>query len=152
MIPAQWIGKKSSVQLKCVTKCTPNFSPSCLRLRRNMYQLPNNVKDQPYQNKVRQQTRQAASMKEQNLAEPVKTNPRMFWNHINSKRIARPDIPSLKNPTTGLLIERSAEKADLLNTYFTTVFTQEPIQSSLPTLQTIVPDQTPRIKIEHRWS
>ena len=65
-------------------------------------------------------------MQEQNLAESIKTNPRMFWNHINSKRIAKPDIPSLKNPTTGLLIERSAEKADLLNTYFTTVFTQTP--------------------------
>jgi hypothetical protein len=72
----------------------------------------------------------------------------MFWKHINSKHIAKPDIPSLKNPTTGLLIERSAEKADLLNTYFTTVFTQEPIQSSLPTLQTIVSDQTPRVKID----
>ena len=89
MTSAQWIGKKSSVQLKVVTKCTPNFSPSCLRLRKNKYQLPNNIKDQPYQNKVRQQTRQAASMEEQNLAELVKTNPRMFWNHINSKRIAK---------------------------------------------------------------
>ncbi|XP_069618598.1 uncharacterized protein [Ranitomeya imitator] len=53
-----------------------------------------------------------------------KTNPKLFFNYINSKRIKTENVGPLKNSEERMVVD-DEEKANILNTFFSTVFTVE---------------------------
>ncbi|CAJ0966536.1 unnamed protein product, partial [Ranitomeya imitator] len=58
------------------------------------------------------------------LANESKTNPKLFFNYINSKRIKTENVGPLKNSEERMVVD-DEEKANILNTFFSTVFTLE---------------------------
>ena len=75
-------------------------------------------------NQIRSATRKAQKNVEKNVARKAKSNPKKFWQYVNSKTKSKPSIPDLfigdddgttdKSRTTG----SDKEAADLFNKYF----------------------------------
>ncbi|CAJ0941091.1 unnamed protein product, partial [Ranitomeya imitator] len=61
---------------------------------------------------------------EKHIAKESKTNPKLFFNYINSKRIKTDNVGPLKNSEERMVVD-DEEKANILNTFFSTVFTVE---------------------------
>ena len=64
------------------------------------------------------------------MAKQAKTNPKKFWQFVNNKTRARPNIPDLfvdEDTPTGSNVTTSSdkEKANISNQYFASVFTKE---------------------------
>ena len=60
---------------------------------------------------------------EQKVAVESKTNVKSFWNYVNSKLKTRSGIGTLEKPD-GTLASSTADKVEVLNQFFTSVFTQ----------------------------
>ncbi|VDI09133.1 Hypothetical predicted protein [Mytilus galloprovincialis] len=60
---------------------------------------------------------------EQKVALESKTNVKSFWNYVNSKLKTRSGIGTLEKPD-GTLASSTADKVEVLNQFFTSVFTQ----------------------------
>ena len=73
----------------------------------------------------RDETRKAKAALELNLARDVKLNRRGFYKYIGSKRKTREVVGPLLNET-GAMVTEDAEKAELLNAFFASVFTAWP--------------------------
>jgi hypothetical protein len=58
------------------------------------------------------------------VAEGSKTNPKLFWNYVNSKTKIKQGVCDLEKEN-GTLTEGDREKANTLNSFFTSVFTKE---------------------------
>ena len=67
---------------------------------------------------------------ENDLAKNAKEKPKLFWKYVNSRLKTRPQIPSLKKPD-GSYAATDQGKADTLNDYFASVFTEEDL-SDIP--------------------
>ena len=65
---------------------------------------------------------------EKNIASKAKTNPKAFWNFINSKRKTKQNISILKM-TNGDFTHNDQEKAQALQDLFTSVFTRENLEN-----------------------
>ncbi|CAJ0962159.1 unnamed protein product [Ranitomeya imitator] len=61
---------------------------------------------------------------EKHIAKESKTNPKLFFNYINSKRIKTENVGPLKNSEERMVVD-DEEKTNILNTFFSTVFTVE---------------------------
>ncbi|PKU47470.1 rna-directed dna polymerase from mobile element jockey-like [Limosa lapponica baueri] len=66
--------------------------------------------------------RKATASLELKLARDVKVNKKGFFNYIGGKRTTRKNVSPLLNDT-GAMVMKDAEKAELLNVFFATVFT-----------------------------
>jgi len=65
--------------------------------------------------------RKAKAHLELNLARDVKNNKKGFFNYLSSKRKARDNVGPLLNEA-GILMTEDAEKAELLNVFFASIF------------------------------
>uniref|UniRef100_A0A8B9PGQ4 Reverse transcriptase domain-containing protein n=1 Tax=Apteryx owenii TaxID=8824 RepID=A0A8B9PGQ4_APTOW len=90
-----------------------------------------------YRNAVRvcrDVTRKAKARLELNLARDVKDNKKGFFKYISSKRKTRENVGPLLNGV-GALVTKDAEKAELLNAFFASVFTGQASPQEPQTLE-----------------
>ena len=77
-----------------------------------------------YRNKAKSEIRKAVKNHEKNIIDKSKTNSKPFWKYVNSKLNRSTGIPNLAKPD-GNLTSSDEEKANVLNSFFSSVFTQE---------------------------
>ncbi|WAR05168.1 hypothetical protein MAR_020537, partial [Mya arenaria] len=65
---------------------------------------------------------------ERNISQKAKSEPKQFWRYVKSKTKSRSNISNLKREN-GEFVRNDKEKVDLLNEFFTTVFTKENIDT-----------------------
>ena len=75
-------------------------------------------------NQTRWKTRKAIKSYDKNIAANIRTNPKLFWSYVNSKMKSRQPISDLKKGN-GELTVNDEEKAEVLNSFFSSVFTKE---------------------------
>ena len=68
--------------------------------------------------------RKAKKSFEHKIASEIKSNPKSFWNYVNSQRKCKPNIPNLLKSDMTLTLNDN-EKADTLNTFFSSVFVND---------------------------
>nr|XP_054764721.1 uncharacterized protein LOC129271371 [Lytechinus pictus] len=78
-------------------------------------------------------TRELRSNFEKDLAKNVKTDPKAFWRYASDNLKIRKWLPDLKK-TDGTFTSTDEEKAEILNAFFETTFTEEDT-SSIPQLE-----------------
>ena len=74
--------------------------------------------------KVDKLVRKAESNEEKRVASASKENPKEFYAYVNSRKPIKNNISPLKD-SDGNLVTKDSEKAELMNKYFTSVFTIE---------------------------
>lgn len=75
-------------------------------------------------NKLRSLTRKLRVEFENKIAMDIKTKPKKFWSYVKSRTKTRCKIPALKKED-GSMVSTAAEKAELLNKFFGSIFTDE---------------------------
>ena len=84
-----------------------------------------------YRNQVKWEVRKAARAKEEKIAREAKTNPKSFYYHMSKKLKTKENIPNLSKPD-GSKTNSDLEKTEVLNNFFSSVFTQEDL-NTVPT-------------------
>ena len=75
---------------------------------------------------MRRISRKRVRLKEMNIAENVKHNPKIFWSNVQSKTKTRISIPDLYiDSDKKTLTSSDSEKANVLADFFSSVFTEE---------------------------
>ena len=82
-------------------------------------------------NQVRRLTRKFKKNREKIIADQVNINSKKFWSYAQSKMRTKPGIPDLVYK--GETACNNADKAEMLATFYSTVFTEEP-NTELPTV------------------
>ena len=94
----------------------------------NNFQKKRSEESRVNYNKVRNETtkivKQANRDFEHKLSAEVKVNPKSFWKYVKSKTKTKSSLGVLSNPD-GSAAETDQEKADVLNKFFASVFTNE---------------------------
>ena len=91
-------------------------------------------------NKLRNLTRDLRASYETSVANQIKNKPKVFWRYVNSKLKTREKIPILKT-VDGSLSVSPREKAETLNSYFSSVFVDEDL-TSVPNILEIFTQDT----------
>ena len=89
-------------------------------------------------NKVKNMMKFFRKNKERDISFNAKTNNKAFWKYINSKTKSTSGIASLHAnhlDVNSILVDNNKEKANILNTYFASVYTEEP-NGEIPTIPT----------------
>ena len=76
-------------------------------------------------NKAARECRKAKIRLEKTVAEQAKRNPKSFWSYVKAKTSTRSGIGDLKRDD-GTIASTDKEKAQVLNDFFQSVFTEEP--------------------------
>ena len=79
-------------------------------------------------NALRSLTRKLRLDFESQIASNIKTDPKRFWAYVKSKTKTRSKIPSLQKDD-GTKASSASEKAEVLNNFFSSVFTIEDLDS-----------------------
>ena len=98
-------------------------------------------------NQARRATRQAVKSLEKNIAKEAKANPKLFRKYASQKTKTRTGIADLETDVDGSLTTNEKDKAEVLATFFGSVFTHEDLDS-LPCVtrqHNITPTETVRI-------
>lgn len=94
-------------------------------------------------NEATSSIRQAKHNYEYNICSKVKEEPKLFWSYVKSKCKTRDKVCDLMKDD-GTLTNSGKEKAEILNNFFVSVFTQENL-SHIPTL----PDRVFESELSH---
>ena len=92
-------------------------------------------------NRLRSLTRNLRCQHEATLVSNIANNLKSFWCYVNYSLKARPNIDAIQR-LDGSLASSDQEKAELLNSYFSSVFTHENL-TNIPTLES--KDDTPQL-------
>lgn len=84
-------------------------------------------------NKLRKYTREIRQNFEEALAQEVKSNPKAFWKYTKSKLTVKSGVADLKDEK-GTAQSEDNTKADMLNAFFSSVFTNEDV-NNVPVLE-----------------
>ena len=84
-------------------------------------------------NQARKEVRKAVRNFEKSIAKKCKTNPKAFWSYVSSKVKTRQTLSHLSN--NNRLYFSDADKAELLNEFFSSVYTEEDI-NNIPRCET----------------
>ena len=89
-------------------------------------------------NRLRSLTRKLRIQFEKRISNELKSNPKGFWKYTNSRLKSKQGIEALKDET-GVLCTDDESKARILNSFFSSVFTDEDVTSvpALPCLDSI---------------
>ena len=79
---------------------------------------------QRVKNELRSKTRRLRIDFENDIAQNIKTHPKRFWNYVKSRTKSRSKIPPLMTKE-GTKASTASEKAEALNNYFSSTFTEE---------------------------
>ena len=82
-------------------------------------------------NQARWYTRKAVCSFEHNIAQEVRTNPKVFWRYVKNKTSVKCPVHALECDGKEELVDDAVGKANVLNQFFSSVFTDEDL-SSLP--------------------
>ena len=88
-------------------------------------------------NKVRAMTRKLQIEKEKKIAKQSKSNPKKFWKFVKSKLKIKTGVANLVMDQTGnsdKLTKTDGEKAEVLSSFFASVFTREDV-NNIPFLE-----------------
>ncbi|XP_062615417.1 uncharacterized protein LOC134277148 [Saccostrea cucullata] len=82
-------------------------------------------------NKVKRLTRKERKEKERQVAESAKTNNKNFWKYVNSKRKSKSGVSELHEKTSKgtFVASKDQDKAEVLANFFSSVFTEEDVNS-----------------------
>ena len=123
-----------------------------IQLKRKAYKMyKNHPTTQNYQtyadlrNLVNTEVRETKKAKELKLAKEAKNNPKALFQYISSKVKPRETIPDLQKKD-GDFTEGDTEKAETLNSFFGSVFTEEPTDDDLPECAVHIEDSVQEIK------
>ena len=83
-----------------------------------------------HSNTIKSKVRSKIKEFEKNIATAIKTNSKKYWQYANSKLKTKSQVPDLKINETNYTTSEQ-EKVDILNDFFTSVFTKEDL-SNLP--------------------
>ena len=84
-------------------------------------------------NRVKTEVRKAVRDFERQIANEAKANPKAFYKYARSKMKTCSTVADIKRPD-GTMTETDVDKAEILNSYFTSVFTQESLEN-IPTFE-----------------
>ncbi|MCQ4179430.1 hypothetical protein FK518_28165, partial [Klebsiella pneumoniae] len=73
---------------------------------------------------ARDRVRKAKALTELNLARDIKSNKKSFYRYVGDKRKSKENVGPLRKET-GVLVTRDMEKAEVLNDFFASVFTDK---------------------------
>ena len=111
-----------------------------------IYPTQENVKVHKQQcRKVDRIIRKSKLENEQRIAAAAKTNPKVFYAHVNSRKPIKSTIGPLKD-RQGNMISSDEGMADLLNEYFASVYTEEDLQQ-IPSVPILYQGNEPLRKI-----
>ena len=100
------------------------------------YKLTQDINDKLEHDRLRRKTKMIIKRNkksvESQIANSCKTNPKEFYGYVKAKRVLTSTIGPLTTEN-GIKVANDADMANILNDYFSSVFTIENVQGSLPT-------------------
>ena len=90
-------------------------------------------------NDLRRLTRRLRRGHQKKIAKEAKSNPKLFWSYSNSQTKTREKVEDLRKPD-GSVVTEDKDKADVLSSYFSSVFTRENRDLAIPRLMEHTPD------------
>ena len=105
------------------------------RIRKNLASEEEKLQFRRLRNQVKSLTRKAKKIFEKKIAKNVKENPKSFWAYTQSKLKYKSSIPDLMIPGSEqnpVYAKKDPDKAEVFVNYFSSVFTSEPDQDTMP--------------------
>lgn len=139
----KFIPCRVGVQLKNGKKCkfVPETVLEKIKLKRKAFKMYKKYRTQANfkayakaRNQVKWALRKSVKQKEITLAKNIKTDPKAFYAYVASKQKPKDGVANLSK-NDGSLTENDMEKAEVLNAFFSSVFTKEDLDN-IPTFPT----------------
>ena len=110
-----WLNKEATVAIKRKNNAYKKY-----RMNKSHY---NEYKYRTQRNIATNEVRKAKQYFEQKIAKECQKNPKAFWRYIKSKTVQKSNIGNLKY--NGKVAETDIEKADILNSFLSSVYSEE---------------------------
>ena len=92
-------------------------------------------------NDLRRLTRRLKRAHQMKIAKEAKTNPKLFWSYSHSQTKTREKVEDLRKPDGGMATQDN-DKAEVLSSYFSSVFTRESMDHSIPRVMEHAPNHS----------
>ena len=125
-----WLNKKCSKAIKNKYHFFKKYKESKLSRDYHLYTEA--------RNKVKKEIRLAVKEHEKKISQNCKHNVKSFWKYVNTKLKRTTGVPNLKKPDKSLTTT-DEEKANVLNDFFSSVFTEEDL-SDIPIVNNLSND------------
>ena len=99
-----------------------------------------------FEKEVQKAVKKAKRKYERNLAKHAKQNPKEFYSYLKTKTSNKESVGPLKPDTGGDVVTDDATMAGMLNTFFSSVFTDEDLEN-MPTPETLYHGDSPLLDV-----